>query len=232
MESTISLKGRCALVTGASRGVGRQIAKGLAEHGCNLILHARKLDNLAAVAGELRDSGVRIDLLGAELSELAEVDRLWQQTLQISPRIDVIYNNAAIQAPWHDLHSTPIEEYYQSFAINVIALVRICDYALPLMKKQGFGRIINVTSGIENLPELMPYSVSKAAVDRYVRDFVPALKGTGVVMSLLDPGWCKTDLGSDAAPNEVESVLPGALLPALLPDDAPSGQLFCAQDYR
>ena len=78
----------------------------------------------------------------------------------------------------------------------------------------------------------MCYSVSKAALDRYVRDMAPTLKGTGVVMSLLDPGWLRTDLGSDRAPNDVTSVIPGALVPLLLPDDAESGSLFEAQELR
>ena len=75
---------------------------------------------------------------------------------------------------------------------------------------------MNVTSGIENIRELLPYSVSKAAVDRYVRDVSPSLTSTGVVMSLLDPGWLRTDLGGPNAPNAVETCRPGVLVPVLL----------------
>jgi 3-oxoacyl-[acyl-carrier protein] reductase len=81
------------------------------------------------------------------------------------------------------------------------------------------------------MPQLMAYAASKAALDKYVYDMAPHLKGTGVAMNLLDPGWLRTDLGGPDAPEPVESVLPGALVPVLL-EDAVNGELFSAQDYR
>jgi 3-oxoacyl-[acyl-carrier protein] reductase len=99
------------------------------------------------------------------------------------------------------------------------------------MLARNWGRIVNVSSGISNQPELMAYSCSKAAIERYVRDMMPTLLGTNVLMNLLDPGWLKTDLGGSFAPNDVDSVLPGALIPILLEKEQGSGILFCAQDY-
>src|SRR5690606_20079516 len=166
--------------------------------------------------------------LGAELSRGDEVDGMID-TLLAAGGVDILYNNAAIMTPWRDPHPHPIDDYRLSFEVNVIALVRLCDRLLPPMLERRWGRIINVTSGIENTRELMPYSVSKAAVDRYVRDTAPSLPGTGAVMSLLDPGWLRTDLGGPHAPNAVETCHPGVLVPALLDDDAPSGGFFAAQ---
>lgn len=77
---------------------------------------------------------------------------------------------------------------------------------------------------------LTAYAVSKAGVDKYVRDFAPKLRGTGVQMNLLDPGWLRTDLGGPNAPGDPSSVLPGALVPALLADGQ-SGRFFRAQEY-
>ncbi|HEU4579000.1 MAG TPA: SDR family oxidoreductase [Polyangiaceae bacterium] len=226
------LSGKWALVTGASRGVGKQVALGLAEQGCKLLLHARQLSHLEPLLSELRKRGVEARGLAAELSNGAQVDALIDGVLRDPGGVDILYNNAAIMSPWREAHSTPSDDYRQSFEVNVIALARLCDRLLPPMLKRRWGRIVNVTSGIENIRELLPYSMSKAAVDRYVRDVSPSLEGTGVIMSLLDPGWLRTDLGGDKAPNAVESCLPGALVPVLLEDGAPSGRFYRAQDYR
>ena len=225
------LDGKWALVTGASRGVGHQIARGLAARGCRLLVLARALENLAGLTAALRRQGVSVEPVAAELSDAEAVDGLVDRVLEIGGVPDIVYNNAAIMTPWCEAHRTPMSDYRVSFEVNFVAPVRICDRLLGPMRERGSGRLINVTSGIEHIPELLPYSVSKAALDRYVRDVAPSLSGTGVVMSLLDPGWLRTDLGGPQAPNDVASVLPGALEPALLAADAPSGQLFQAQDY-
>jgi NAD(P)-dependent dehydrogenase (short-subunit alcohol dehydrogenase family) len=231
-SKTADVKGKWALVTGASRGVGKQVALGLAQHGCKLLLHARKASNVEPLVRELKGKGVEARALGAELSDGAQVDALIDQVLAELGGVDILYNNAAIMSPWRDAHTTPSADYRSSFEVNVIALARLCDRFLPPMLKRRWGRIVNVTSGIENIRELLPYSMSKAAVDRYVRDVTPSLEGTGVIMSLLDPGWLRTDLGGDRAPNAVETCLPGALVPVLLEDGAPSGRFYRAQDYR
>jgi 3-oxoacyl-[acyl-carrier protein] reductase len=226
------LSGKRALITGASRGVGRQIALALAEQGSRLILHGRQASHCEGLARELREQGVEVEVVAAELSDGKAVDQLIDGVLKKHGGVDILYNNAAIMTPWRDAHTTPAEDYRASFEVNVIALTRLCDRLLPPMLARRWGRIVNVTSGIENIRELLPYSMSKAAVDRYVRDVSPSLEGTGVIMSLLDPGWLKTDLGGDKAPNAVETCRPGVLVPLLLDDAAPSGKFYRAQDYR
>ena len=231
------LSGKWALITGASRGVGRQIAFGLAEHGCKLILHSRQASHCEGLARELSERGTEVRVVAAELSKGREVDDMIDSVLG-SPRlggpgrIDILYNNAAIMTPWREAHTTPADDYRLSFEVNVVALTRLCDRLLPGMLERKWGRIVNVTSGIQNIRELLPYSMSKAAVDRYVRDVSPSLEGTGVIMSLMDPGWLRTDLGGDKAPNAVETCLPGVLVPLLVEDGSPSGKFYCAQDYR
>lgn len=227
----MQIKGKWALVTGASRGVGKEIASALAKQGCNLILQARQAKNCEAVINEIANPDIQIHSLSAELNDQRQVDRLIDDALAVSSTIDIVYNNAAVMTPYReDFWRFPVEDYEQSFAVNVIALARICQRIVPLMIKQGWGRVINVTSGIADEPELTPYAISKAAVDKYVRDLVKKLEGTGVAMNLLDPGWLRTDLGGPHAPNAVESVVPGALIPALI-EKPFSGKLFCAQDY-
>ncbi|MBX2811956.1 MAG: SDR family oxidoreductase [Myxococcales bacterium] len=226
------LAGKKALITGSSRGVGRQIALALAEEGCELWLHSRSTAHCDSLVDELKERGVQVQVVAAELSEEAQVEALIDDVLTKTGGVDILYNNAAIMTPWREAHTTLPQDYQLSFQVNVTALVRLCDRFLPPMLERKWGRIVNVTSGIENVRELLPYSMSKAAVDRYVRDVSPSLTNTGVILSLMDPGWLRTDLGGDQAPNSVETCRPGVLVPLLLEDNAPSGQFYCAQDYR
>ena len=124
------------------------------------------------------------------------------------------------------------EEWQTTFQVNVFAIIALCTAFAPGMKRRGYGRIVNLTSGIRDIPQLAPYSVSKAAVDKYSRDLAAELQGTNVLVNYLDPGWLKTDMGGPNAQNGVETVLPGALVPALLDDHGPSGRFYAAQDYR
>ncbi|HOT61640.1 MAG TPA: SDR family oxidoreductase, partial [Treponemataceae bacterium] len=147
--------------------------------------------------------------------------------------VDVLYNNAAVMHPWRErIEDLTQEDWAWSFQVNVFAPVRLSALLLPPMRARGWGRIVNLTSGIDKTPQLAAYGSSKWAIDKWTDDLAAALAGTGVIVSRLDPGWLKTDLGGPNADHEPESVLPGALVPALLPDGSPSGQFFRAQDYR
>jgi short-subunit dehydrogenase len=227
------IKGKWALVTGSSRGVGKRVAGGLAAKGANIILHARSIEATQGLAEELKSKyGVQVQQLAAELSNANEVAELIEKVKSICTAPDIIYNNAAIMTQFIESRLVPMEDYSTSFMVNCTAPAAICTAFLPELLKRGWGRIVNVTSGIEDLPELMAYSASKAALDRFVRDWSIHLKDTGVLMNLMDPGWLQTDLGGDQAPNHPDTVLPGALVPVLMDDSQGSGKLYRAQDYN
>jgi NAD(P)-dependent dehydrogenase (short-subunit alcohol dehydrogenase family) len=226
-----TLQGKWSLVTGASRGVGLHVSEGLARLGSNVVLHSREPAHTQLLAARLGALGVRVVEVSGELSDQAQVDALLDSALAQTGRIDIVYNNAAIMTPWRENPwNIPAEDFRKSFEVNVISLARICHRLVPPMLARRWGRVVNVTSGIMNEPSLTPYAISKAAVDKFVRDFAPLLAGTGVQMNLLDPGWLRTDLGGPKAPNDPSSVLPGALVPALL-ENGGSGRFFRAQDY-
>ena len=228
---TVDLKGKWALVTGASRGIGKQVSRGLAEKGCNLVLHSRSPEHTEKLAREFSKMGITAVSVGGELSDENSVNALMDEAIAASKGLDVVYNNAAIMTPFRgDYLTTPAEDFRKSFEVNVIAPIRITYRVLPYMRARGWGRIVQVTSGIQDQPELMAYAASKAALDKFVRDTVPSLRGSGVLMNLLDPGWLRTDLGGPNAPNAVESVMPGALVPVLV-DGEVHGVFFRAQDY-
>lgn len=225
------IKGKWALVTGASRGMGRQAAKFLAEKGCNVILHSRSLEHTASLAEEIKSLGVEVRTVAAELSDLAQVSAMLAEIDAMGYPVDILLNNAAVQIAYRtDYLTTPAEDYTISFAINTTAPMMICYHFLPAMIKGGFGRIVNTTSGIDKEPQQAGYSASKAALDKVTRDLGTTVEGTDVIISLADPGWCRTDLGGPNAPNSVESAMPGIVLGVFV-DDGKSGRTFHAQDY-
>ena len=225
------LRGKWALVTGASRGIGRQITLGLAGYGVNLVLHSRNLEHTSALAAEVESKGVQVHQTAADLADRSQTDAMLADVQSAVPGIDILYNNAAIMAPYRSQWLTvTADDMRLSFEVNVIAPIVICNAILPGMIERKWGRIVNVTSGVKEQPELTAYAVSKAALDKYVLDTAGRLAKDGVLMNLLDPGWLRTDLGGPNAPGSVESVLPVALVPALIADDT-SGVLFRAQEY-
>jgi len=227
----IELKDKWALVTGASRGIGKEIARALSTLGCNLVLHSRSVQHTNVLAEELSDNGVGAVSLQADLSDPAQVTKLLSEIGNAAPQIDILYNNAAIMTPYHDdVWEIPAEEFRKSFETNVISQIKLCNALIPSMIERRWGRVINLISGINELPQLAPYAISKAALKKFVQDFVPILQGSGVAMNSLDPGWLKTDMGGEEAPNSIDSVIPGALVPVLL-SHCVSGKEYKAQDY-
>lgn len=232
MNQSIALKDKWAFVTGSSRGVGQKVAEALADHGCNVIVHGRKIENTAATMEILASYDTEAYAVAAELGNVEEERTMIKKIMEKVGNIDILYNNAAIMSQWNDdLFLIDSAEWERVFSVNLFAMVRICAAFIPGMIENGWGRVINLSSGIADLPELSSYAVSKAAVDRYTDDLRVRLKGTGVIANILDPGWLKTDMGGEQAENEVASVLPGALVPALLADDAKSGVFYRAQDF-
>lgn len=227
----IDLTGKWALVTGASRGLGRLAAICLAQHGCSIAAHSRKAAHTDDLVHTLQNMGVQAFSVSAELSDNAAIARMLSE-IDEKADIDIVLNNAGVQLAYRtDYLNTPITDYTDSFQINTIAPMMICYHYIPKMLKKGFGRIVNTTSGIRLEPEQAGYSASKAALDKVTVDLGSKLEGTGVMLNLTDPGWCRTELGGPKAPNSPESAVPGVVLGAFL-DDGISGRLFCAQDYK
>lgn len=229
----ISLKGKSALITGSSRGVGQQLAQGLAKLGCNVIVHGRRAESCNKTLELLKEFPVSVRSVYGELSDETQVKALITQVKDLDLNVDILYNNAAVMTPYYeDYWKHSWEEWTETFKVNVMAMYSLCAAFIPAMIDRGFGRVINLTSGIKDQPELAPYGASKWAVDKLTDDLAIKLKDTGVRINTLDPGWLRTDLGGENAEHPVEAVLPGALAPALLEDDGPNGQFFSAIDHK
>lgn len=227
----VNVKGRWALVTGASRGIGFLAAKFMAERGCNLVLHGRTKEHCAKILEEARALGVEAYAVGAELSDLGAVEKMLAEIDEKGTPIDIILNNAGIQIAYRSEYlKTPASDYEESFKINTISPMMIVYHFLPKMAERGFGRIVNTTSGIRLEPEQAGYSASKAALDKVTMDLASKYEGTDICINITDPGWCRTDLGGQHAPNSPESALPGVVVGAFV-DDKKSGRNFSAGNF-
>lgn len=228
----IDVKGRWALVTGASRGIGRLAAIFMAQRGCNLILHGRTEKHLKPVLKEVSAYGIEAVSVACELSDTDAVQDMLKRIDALGVRVDFVLNNAGVQVAYRtDILSTPAADYEQSFRINTIAPMLITYHFLGKMAANGFGRIVNTTSGIRREPQQAGYSASKAALDKVTMDLASVYDGTDVIISLTDPGWCRTDLGGPHAPNAPESALPGVVVGVFV-DDKRSGRCFVAPEFH
>lgn len=227
----VNVKGKWALITGASRGIGYLCAIFMAKQGCNLVLHSRNAGHCQHVVDEVKALGVDAYTVEAELSDMAQVERMCKEIDKKGTPIDIILNNAGLQIAYRTEYlTTPASDYDISFKVNTTAPMMICYHFLPAMKERGFGRIVNTTSGIDLEPEQAGYSAAKAALNKVTRDLGKYYEGTDVTMNLTDPGWCRTDLGGPNAPNSPESALPGVLVGAFV-DDKKCGRIFSAQEF-
>ena len=224
----VNVKGRWALITGASRGIGYLTALFMAEQGCNLILHGRTKEHCEKVLREVKAKGVEAYAVSAELTDLDAVEAMLREIDEKTPVVDIVLNNAGLQIAYRvNYFETPVSDYIESYKINTVAPAMICYHFLPKMMECGFGRIVNTTSGIRLEPEQAGYSASKAALDKVTMDLASKYNGTDVCINITDPGWCRTDLGGPHAPNAPESSLPGVVVGAFI-DDKRSGRNFAA----
>ena len=227
----VDVKGKWCFITGASRGIGKLSAEFMAEQGANLILHSRDKSHTTKLAKALEAKGVEVKQVSAELSDLDAVEKMLKEIDSFGVNVEIVLNNAGLQIAYrNEYFNTPVSDYTESFKINTIAPAMICYHFMPKMIANGFGRILNTTSGIALEPQQAGYSASKAALDKITIDLGSTVQGTDVMINLTDPGWCRTDLGGSHAPNAPESAIPGIVVGAFV-DDKKSGRNLGAQNF-
>ena len=220
-----------ALVTGASRGIGREIALFLAKNQINVVVHSRSLKHTESLICELKNLGIKTFAVGAELSDEMQVRKMADE-IDKRVALDYLFNNAGIQPKAQTPFSLMnVVEYIQTYKVNLVTPMILIEKFLPKMIEQGFGRICNTTSGIIYKPEQSAYAASKGALDKISKDFSKKIEGTGVTINVADPGWIQTDLGGKNAPNLVDTVVPGMALAAFTSNDI-NGKWILAQAYK
>ncbi|WP_376963764.1 SDR family NAD(P)-dependent oxidoreductase [Azospirillum sp. A26] len=191
-------QGKIALVTGASRGIGRAIALGLAERGFDLALNdiARQAGALTETAGEARAQGVRVVELHADVSAKDEVQAMVDRAVAELGTIHALVNNAGILIA-ATVESCPETAWDQVMDVNAKGTFLVTQAVLPLMKAQGYGRICNIASigGKHGAPEQAHYSASKAAVMGFTRVLAQEVGPLGITANCVCPGIILTDMG-------------------------------------
>lgn len=226
------LDNKWALVTGSSRGIGQRIAVGLADLGCNVIVHGRTQEHTESTCAALAERGVQVHAVSGDMASAQGVQKVIDEVGELKVDVDILYNNAAINNRPTPVFEFALDEWAHTFQVNVFSVVQLCAAFAPRMRERNWGRIINLTSGIADQPNLAPYSASKAAVDKYTQDLAAEFRDCNVLVNHVDPGWIRTDLGGPDAWDDVDSVVPGVLVPALLADKGPSGRFYAAQDFK
>ena len=200
LDSYCSLEGKAALVTGAGRGIGREIARGYAEAGADLVLADIDGASASAVADELAGRGVEALALEVDVSDSAAVDRMVEQAVARFGRLDVAVNNAGV-CELADVCDTTDEQWRRVFSVNADGVFYCCRAEARQMLDQGSGAIVNMASMsgvIVNHPQTQSaYNASKAAVIHFSRSMAAELAPRGVRVNSVSPGYVDTDETGD-----------------------------------
>ncbi|WP_313807668.1 SDR family oxidoreductase [Sphingobium sp.] len=197
MTTLFSLAGRTAMVTGASRGLGRAIALGLAEAGADLIVAARDNAKLEETAGAIRALGRKARTIAFDLADLDAVQAAADQLTGEGAIIDILVNNGAIGG-WGALHQSTLTHWDNMFDVNVSSMYILCRDLSRSMVERKWGRIINFASYVADTgrPNLSAYVASKHAVLGLTRAVAADLAPHGVTCNAIAPGFFDTDMAA------------------------------------
>jgi NAD(P)-dependent dehydrogenase (short-subunit alcohol dehydrogenase family) len=220
---------RVALVSGGNRGIGREVARRLAEEGYRVVIGSRDPDRGEEVAREL-GSGVAARQL--DVTDEESIERCIESVAGELGRLDVLVNSAGITGGgWStNAHDVDLDEVRDTLETNLYGAWRLTQAALPLMRKNRYGRVVNISSGMGQLSDMgghsPAYRVSKTALNALTRMLTAELEGENILVNSCCPGWVRTDMGGPGARQSVEEGADTPVWLATLPDDGPRGGFF------
>lgn len=191
----MDIKGKVIVITGASMGIGAAAARALSAKGAKLVLAARSTDKLDKLAKELDDAIV----VTTDMTSIDDIERLVDTACKHFGRIDVLVNNAG-QGLYGAVEHTPIAEYERIFRLNVIGPLLAMQQVIPVMRKQGGGTIVNISSLVSKnyFPYLGAYASTKYALNALSHTARAELARDNIVVSTMLPGLTDTDFGKNA----------------------------------
>jgi NAD(P)-dependent dehydrogenase (short-subunit alcohol dehydrogenase family) len=222
---------RVALVSGGNRGIGREVARQLLDKGYTVVVGSRDLSKGEAVAQELGDGAVATQL------DITDDDSVGVAVSSIERdfgRLDVLVNNAGIADGWGATAAeADFDRVQEILDTNLFGSWRLAKAALPLMRRNGYGRIVNVSSGMGQLSDMgghsPGYRVSKTGLNALTRMLTAELGGENILVNSVCPGWVRTDMGGANARLSLEEGADTPVWLATLPDGGPTGGFFRAR---
>ncbi len=192
------LKGKVAVITGASRGLGKAFAMRFAEEGADLLLSTTSVERAKGTIDEVKAKGVKVAAVQADISKVDEPQKIAEAVMREYGKVDILVNNAAI---WGGLNITPwdawsIEDWDRIFDVNVRGTWLVCKAIASIMAKAGKGKIINIASNVARVPAaqlFLPYSCSKGAVYILTQALAHALGESGINVNAIAPGYTASE---------------------------------------
>ncbi|WP_437623908.1 SDR family oxidoreductase [Sorangium sp. So ce1151] len=228
-----------ALVTGANKGIGLEVARQLGKRGMTALLGARDAERGKAAALRLREDGVDARFVRLDVTDGATIDAAARWIEAELGRLDVLVNNAGIALDMHKPSECNLDEVRQIYEVNVLGVVAITKAMLPLLRRAApHARIVNVTSGLGSLTlntdpswehggvNVIGYTSSKAALNMVTVQLAKELRGTGIKVNAADPGYTATDLNNNTGTQTVAEGAESTVTLATLGDDGPTGGYF------
>ena len=227
-----------ALITGANKGLGFEMARQLGQQGVTVILAARDPQKGEEAASKLRNEGLDVQFLKLDVTDKKDYAAAADFVEKQFGHLDILINNAGISAEplgSGKASTTTDETIHRTFETNFFAPVALTQALLPLLKKSDAGRIVNMSSilGSQTLQadpkspiydfKSLSYDASKAALNSFTIHLAHELKDTKIKVNSAHPGWVKTDMGTDAAPMEIPEGAKTGVELALLGGDGPTG---------
>ncbi len=195
----LALRGKVALVTGGSKGVGRGVSDALIDEGAHVCICSRNEDEVRQAAAELEErgaNGARALAVVADLTNDEDRERVVEETMGEFGRVDILVNNAGTIGEGGTLEDTPLEAWRSLFELNLFAAVDLVKRLVPRMREKGWGRIINVSSenGTQPYPDMISYSASKGALDNFSKALSKQYAADGILVNTVSPAFIETPL--------------------------------------
>ena len=230
------LKGKVAIITGASRGFGKVFALRFAEEGAKLLLTTTSLERAKGTVNEVKARGGEVAIMEADISHEDDTKKIAEKVMQQYGRVDILINNAGV---WYGINAQPwdawtVKEWDQMFTVNVRGNWLVCKAIAPLMIKQKKGKIINIASDVFKVPDsqwFLPYALTKSAIYTMTQSLAAALGPHGINVNAVAPGYTATEasVGQEGSERLFKSVVAAQMIQRREePEDVAGAVVFLA----